>query len=178
MNTKKMRLCCATLSLSLALPVFSHASTLEDGEKTVFAEMKAAIPTDKIKTIDDLHTKWQEVQEGKSKAIIIDDRTEAEFDAGHIPDSNNVDSGHAYTMPKKIDDPSAEIWVFCRTQHRGTYFAGLLYKYGYKNVYLAEGGIEAWAKKGYPLVTKYLGTVEVKDYQKEVKEKFQFRDGK
>ena len=178
MNTKKMRLSCVALALSLALPVFSHASALEDGEKAVFNEIQAAIPKDKIKTIDDLHAKWQEVQAGKSKAVIIDVRTEAEFDAGHIQNSNNVDSGHAYTMPKKIDDPNAEIWVYCRTQHRASYFTGLLYKYGYKNVYLAEGGIKAWAEKGYPLVTKYLGNIEVKEYQKELDEDFQFRDDK
>lgn len=178
MNTKKARLCCAALALSVALPAFSHASVLEDGEKAVFNEIKAAIPKDKIKTIDDLHAKWQEVQAGKSKAVIIDVRTEAEFDAGHIQNSNNIDSGHAYTLPKKIDDPNAEIWVYCRTQHRASYFTGLLYKYGYKNVYLAEGGIQAWAEKGYPLVTKYLGNVEVKEYQKEVDEDFQFRDDK
>lgn len=180
MNRKNMMWCCAALVFSLALPGVSSAEggPLQDGEKAVMNELKAAIPKDKIKGIDDLHAKWKEVQEGKSKAVIIDVRTEAEFDAGHILNSNNVDSGHAYTMPKKIEDANAEIWVFCRTQNRGTYFTGLLYKYGYKNVYLAEGGIEAWAKKGYPLVTKYLGTVEAKEYQKDVKETFQFRENK
>ncbi len=178
MKMKKTRLCCAALALSLAMPVFSFASTLEDGEKAVFAEMKAPIPQDKIKTLDNLHAKWQEVQAGKSKAVIIDIRTEAEFDAGHIQDSNNIDSGHAYTLPKKIDDPNAEIWVLCRTKHRATYFVGMLYKYGYKNVYLVEDGIEAWAKKGYPLVNKYMGKIEVKEYQKELKENFQFREDK
>jgi len=118
------------------------------------------------------------VQSGKSKAIIIDIRTEAEFDAGHIQDSNNVDSGHAYTMPKKVEDADAEIWVTCRTKHRATYFVGLLYKYGYKNVYLVEEGIAAWAKKGYPMVTKYMGKIEVKEYEKELKENFQFRENK
>lgn len=178
MNTKKMMVCCAALICSVTLSGAAFASALEDGEKATMTEIKAAIPKDKIKTIDDLHAKWQEVQEGKSKAVIIDVRTEAEFDAGHILNTSNVDSGNAYTMPKKIEDAETEIWVLCRTQHRGSYFAGLLYKYGYKNVYLAEGGIEAWAKKGLPLVTKYLGTVEVKEYQKEVKETFQFRDNK
>jgi rhodanese-related sulfurtransferase len=175
---KKMLLCCAALVFIAGFSDSSFASTLEDGEKAVFNELKGVIPQDKIKSIDDLHTKWQEVQAGKSKAIIIDIRTEAEFDAGHIQDSNNIDSGHAYTMPKKIDDANAEIWVTCRTKNRVTYFVGLLYKYGYKNVYLVEDGIEAWAKKGYPLVNKYMGKIEVKEYQKELKENFQFREDK
>ena len=96
----------------------------------------------------DLYAKWQEIQSGKSKAVIVDIRTEAEFDAGHIIDSSNVDSGHAYGMHKKIKDANAKIWVTCRTQHRATYFVGLLYKYGYKNVYLAEGGIKGLGGEG------------------------------
>ncbi len=175
---KKVWMCCAALIISAGFSGIASAAALEDGEKAVLTELKAVIPQDKVKTIDDLYAKWKEVQEGKSKAVIVDIRTEAEFDAGHIQDSNNIDSGHAYTMPKKINDPNTEIWVTCRTKHRATYFVGLLYKYGYKNVYLAEDGIEAWAKKGYPLVNKYMGKIEVKEYQKELKENFQFRENK
>ncbi|MCW5198547.1 rhodanese-like domain-containing protein [Desulfobulbus sp. F3] len=175
---KKVFLCCAVLVLNAGFSDTSFASPLEDGEKATLTELKAVIPQDKIKTIDDLYAKSKEIQEGKSKSIIIDIRTEAEFDAGHIQDSNNIDSGHAYTMPKKVDDPNAEIWIVCRTKHRAAYFTALLYKYGYKNIYLAEDGIEAWAKKGYPLVNKYMGKIEVKEYQKELKEKFQFREDK
>jgi rhodanese-related sulfurtransferase len=178
MNKKQISLCCAALALSLSCAGFAFASALQDGEKAVFEEAKKSIPQDKVKNVDDLHAKWKEVQEGKSKAVIIDIRTEAEFDAGHIQDSNNLDSGHAYTLPKKIEDANAEIWVTCRTKHRATYFVGMLYKYGYKNVFLVEDGIEGWAKKGYPMASKYLGKIEVKDYQKELKENFQFRENK
>ncbi len=176
MNTKKMMLCCAALALTLSGTAF--ASALQDGEKAVFEEVKKSIPQDKVKNVDDLHAKWQEVQEGKSKAVIIDIRTEAEFDAGHIQDSNNLDSGHVYTLPKKIEDADAEIWVICRSKNRAIYFVSSLYKYGYKNVFLVEDGIEGWAKKSYPLVNKYMGKVEVKEYQKELKENFQFRENK
>ncbi len=151
---------------------------LKSGESQVLAELREAIPADKVKTIDDLYAKWQEVQAGKSNAVIIDIRTEAEFDAGHIVGSSNVDSGHAYGMPKKIKDPNAEIWVFCRTKHRASYFAGMLYKYGYNNVYFAEGGIKAWAEKGYPLANKYLGELKVTKYHKSLKEDFWYRENK
>ncbi|WPD23858.1 MAG: rhodanese-like domain-containing protein [Candidatus Electrothrix aestuarii] len=176
MNRKKISLLIAMSACFISQPFLSFASSLQDGEKAVAAELKAAIPEEKIKTVDDLYAKWKEMEEGKSNAVIIDIRTASEFESGHIQDSNNVDSGHAYTMPKKIDDPNAEIWVFCRTQHRATYFTGMLYKYGYKNVYLAAGGIKAWAEKGYPLVTKYLGNINVNGYKKKMDEKFQFRE--
>lgn len=168
----------AVIIAAILIPSLSIASNLKDGEKNLFTELRDAIPQDKIKTIEDLHNTWLEVQSGKSKALIIDIRTEAEFDAGHIIGSNNVDSGHAYGLPKKIEDPNTEIWVFCRTQHRATYFTGMLYKYGYKNVYLVEGGIQAWAEKGYPLGNKYLGEITVAKYHKQLDETFQFRENK
>lgn len=147
-------------------------------EKTMLNDFRSAIPEDKFKNVDDLYAKWLEVQQKKSDAIILDIRTEAEFDAGHIIGSNNIDSGHAYGVPKKIKDPNAEIWVFCRTKHRASYFVGMLYKYGYNNVYLVEGGIKSWAEQGYPLGNKYLGEIEVAQYHKKLKEDFWYRENK
>lgn len=160
----------------LIAPIAAGAADLKVGEKEVFTEMRAAIPADKVKSIDDLHAKWLEVQAGKSDAKIIDIRTEAEFDVWHILNCSNVDSGHAYGMVKKSKDPNLEIWVFCRTQHRAGYFAGLLYKYGFTNVYLVDGGIKAWAEKGYPLYNKYLGEIKVTKYKKKLKEDFWYRE--
>ncbi len=159
-------------------PLFIFRCRSKDGEKTLFNEFSNAIPKDKFKTVDDLYQKWQEVQSGKSKAIILDIRTEAEFNNGHIIGSSNIDSGHSYGVPKKIKDPNTEIWAFCRTKHRASYFVGMLYRYGYKNVYLVEGGIKAWAEKGYPLVNKYLGEIKVIKYQKKLKEDFWYRENK
>jgi rhodanese-related sulfurtransferase len=179
MKKKKTALCLAGLALAFTLPVSSFAATdLKAGETAVYSELRAAIPKGKIKTADDLYAKWQEIQNGKSKAVIIDIRTEAEFDAGHILNSNNVDSGHAYGLYKKIADSNTEIWVTCRTKHRASYFVGMLYKYGYTNVYLAEGGIKTWAEKGYPLVNKYLGTIKVTEYQKKLEEDYLSRENK
>lgn len=164
------------LAVCVCLPSVALA-TPEDDEKKVFQEMAALIPKDRVVSVDDLYKKWQEVQEKKSKAVIVDIRTRDEFDNGHLLGSNNVDSGHAYTVPKTWADPETEIWIFCRTKHRATYFAGNLYRYGYKNVYLVDGGIAAWAEKGYPLYNEYLGEIKVTKYQKQLKEEFVARQG-
>ncbi len=173
-TTRTITLITAALFL-LALPAISFAD-LKAGEKLVLDDFRAAIPKDKFKTIEDLHATWLAVQEGKSKALIIDIRTEAEFNAGHIIGSSNIDSGHAYGLPKKVKNANTEIWVFCRTKHRASYFVGELYKYGYTNVYLAEGGIKAWAEKGYTLGNKYLGEIKVEKYHKKLKEDFFYRE--
>lgn len=161
-----------------AIPMGSWATDTKSGEREMFGDMKKLIPADRIKNVDDLYQKWQDVQAGRSKAIIIDLRTESEFDSGHVKDSNNVDSGHAYTIPDKWPNHDTEMWVFCRTSHRATYFVGSLYKYGYKNVYLVEKGIVGWSEKGYPLVNTYLGEIKVVKYDKKMRESFSYRENK
>ena len=70
------------------------------------------------------------------------------------------------------------MWVLCRTTHRATYFAGMLYGYGYKNVYLVEKGIVGWFEKGYPIVNTYLGEISVVKYDKKLKETYVYRENK
>ncbi|MCA1905161.1 MAG: rhodanese-like domain-containing protein [Desulfarculus sp.] len=147
-----------------ALAAAAEANPLVEGEKAFHKEMASLIPADKLKTVDDLYKKWEEVIAGKSKAILLDVRTHPEFDAFHIEGSSHIHAGHMYTIPKKIKDAEDEIWVFCRTDHRAKYVGGFLYKYGYKNVYVVvkdaqgvEGGIVGWVKKGFPVVNYFFG---------------------
>ena len=165
---------CMTVFVLLLAPMTTFA-TPADEEKKVFAELTSLIPKDRIVTVDDLYKKWQEVQEKKSNAVILDIRTGAEFYAGHLKDANNIDSGNPYLVPKTWPDSNTEIWVFCRSQHRATYFTSFLYRYGYKNVYLVHGGIAGWAEKGYPLYSKDFGEIKVLKYDKALKESYKTR---
>ncbi len=162
---KKVLVMVLAVVLALAFAGFAFAgdSPLKAGEKKVHKGFTALVPKDKHKTVDDLYKKWQEVLAGKSAAYLLDVRTHPEFDAFHIEGSSHIHAGHMYTIPKKIKDPNAEIWVYCRTQKRAGYVAGFLYKYGYKNVFYvvkskdAKGGIVGWVKRGYPIVNYYFG---------------------
>ena len=144
-------------------------------ETKIFQELSARIPKDRWATIDELYKKWQEVQAKKSNAVILDIRTAEEFDYGHLLGANNIDSGHPYQVPKSWPDANTEIWVFCRTKHRATYFASFLMRYGYKNVRVVDGGIAGWAEKGYPLYNAHLGEIKVTKYNKELKEEYKVR---
>lgn len=154
----------AVLTFAFAGLAVAADNPMKAAEKKVHAEFKAAVPKDKYVTVDDLYKKWQEVLAGKSAAYLLDVRTHPEFDAFHVEGSSHIHAGHMYTIPKKITDPNAEIWVYCRTQKRAGYVAGFLYKYGYKNVYYVAkakdgttGGIVGWVKRGYPIVNYYFG---------------------
>ena len=172
MNTKWLSTLAAA---SILLAPTASFATPEDEEKKVFEELAALIPQDRVASVDDLYMKWNEVKEKKSNAVILDIRTGAEFYAGHLLNANNIDSGNPYLVPKHWPDPNTEIWVFCRSQHRATYFTSFLYRYGYKNVHLVHGGIAGWAERGYPLYSKDFGEIKVLKYDKALKEEFKTR---
>jgi rhodanese-related sulfurtransferase len=106
---------------------------------------------DRIVTVEKLHGKWQEIQAGKSKAVLLDVRTPAEYESGRIPGARNIPSDRPALVREYWPDPETEIWLYCRTQRRSMDFASYLYRNGYRNVYVMEGGILGWAEKGYPL---------------------------
>ncbi|MFH1350819.1 MAG: rhodanese-like domain-containing protein [Pseudomonadota bacterium] len=140
---------------------------LAAGEKAVHGEFKQLIPKDKWISNDDFAKVQAEVLAGKRKAYLLDIRSHPEFYAGHIPGTDHIHAGHMYTIPGKIKDPNAEIYVICRTTHRSPYVAGFLYKYGYKNVYVVQDGVVGWMKAGRELCNQFMGKFKVVEYHKD-----------
>jgi len=149
------------LFLGMASMTFAGDNPLKAQEKKVNASFAALIPADKVVGVDKFYQVYQDVIAGKKKAYLIDVRTYPEFDAFHIEGTDHISSGLMYTIPKKIKDPNAEIYIWCRTSHRAKYVSGFLYKYGYKNVWLYNGGVVGWAKAGHPFVNKFTGTFKI-----------------
>jgi rhodanese-related sulfurtransferase len=154
------------LFLSTATLSFAGDNPLKAQEKKVNGEFAALIPADKIIDVDKFYPVYQDVMAGKKKAYLIDVRTVPEFEAFHIEGTDHINSGYMYTIPKKITDPNAEIYIWCRTSHRAKYVTGFLYKYGYKNVWLYKGGVVGWAKAGHPFVNKFTGKFKITEYRK------------
>jgi rhodanese-related sulfurtransferase len=152
----------ALTTVLFAVPYAAYADSADTvaGEKKVFAEYRSVIAKDKVKSVDDLYKKSQEVSAGTTKAVIVEFRSsQAEFDSGHVPGAEVMLKPHIVAL--KWPDPETELWVFARTRHTATYFAALLSKYGYKNVHLVDGGLADWVRKGYPLTNKVLGDVRI-----------------
>ena len=83
--------------------------------------------------------------------IILDVRTQEEYDAGHIPDAivlPNETIGDA--QPELLPDLNAEILVYCRSGNRSAQAAKKLIAIGYTNV-VDFGGIIDWP---YEVVTE------------------------
>jgi rhodanese-related sulfurtransferase len=172
---KRILLIGITVLFILGLTGSAWSQDLRANEKTVHDEFVKQVPKDKIITIEQFKTIHDEILAGKRKAYMIDCRTHPEFYAFHIEGADHIHAGHMYTIPKKIKDPNTEIYLSCRTKHRSFYVAGFLYKYGYKNVHVVDGGIVGWVKAGYPVVNQFAGKFIVTEYHKNFNEDGKYR---
>lgn len=76
--------------------------------------------------------------------IVLDVRTEAEYDSGHVPGSillPNESIGNE--RPAELPDLDAEILVYCRSGNRSRQAAMKLVAMGYTNVH-DFGGVNNW----------------------------------
>ncbi|MGA8180020.1 MAG: rhodanese-like domain-containing protein [Desulfobacterales bacterium] len=151
---------------------------LQANEKKIHSEFVKKIPKDRIIDVWKLHEVWEKAMKDpayRAKIYLIDVRTDTEFNAFHIEGTDHIQAGHMYVIPKKISDPNAEIYIWCRTNHRAKYVGGFLYEYGFKNVHVVSsttkngmknpGGVVGWAAAGFPFVNQMTGTFYIKEYR-------------
>jgi len=76
---------------------------------------------------------------------VVDVRTPAEFEEGHIPGAVNIDVEDA-TFPDKIAqlDPAADYAVYCRSGKRSRVAMDYMTQAGVAHTVGLEGGIGAW----------------------------------
>lgn len=80
----------------------------------------------------------------KGGVIIVDVRTQAEYDSGHIPGAIVIPNETiGSSRPAQLPDLHAEILVYCRSGARSRNAAGKLAALGYTAIY-DFGGIMGW----------------------------------
>jgi len=79
------------------------------------------------------------------QAILLDVRTEAEFNERHIRGARLLPLNElAIKAETALSDKNALILVYCRSGRRSNSAANLLISMGYTNIYDIEGGITVW----------------------------------
>ncbi|NLC43437.1 MAG: rhodanese-like domain-containing protein [Clostridiales bacterium] len=122
-----------TIMLLITIPVSSCSKEIENvNYKTINAEEAKAI-------ID-----------AEENIVILDVRTKAEFDDGHIPNAILIpDAKLKEEVEIKIPDKDTKILIYCRSGNRSAKSAKHLIEMGYNNVF-DFGGIIDWP---YDVVT-------------------------
>ena len=92
-----------------------------------------------------------------SEYILIDVRTQDEFDSGHINSAINLDFYSNTFKNDILSLPKNEtIVLYCRTNNRSSKTATILQENGYRDILVIKGGINEWVKNGNDInYTKY-----------------------
>ncbi len=89
---------------------------------------------------------WSDQLENDDEAVIIDVRTDAEFEAGYIPGALqiNIFNGAEFLKRAKELNPEKNYYIYCRSGARSGQACMLLNSVGVKNAYNLKGGIMEW----------------------------------
>ena len=103
-------------------------------------------PTYNDITVEEAHEMQAEKPE---QIILLDVRTEAEYDAEHIPDAKLIPLPELENRIGELDKDKIII-VYCKTGGRSRQASEILVQHGFEHVYNMLGGIEAW-RINYPV---------------------------
>ena len=103
---------------------------------------------------------------GEKDFVLLDVRTEAEYEAGHIQGAHWFPRGKLeYYIQELIQDPNSSIVLYCRTGGRSALATLTLKDMGYTNVVDLDGGFKEWVAEGNTFYNLH-GENQVVSYQK------------
>ena len=89
---------------------------------------------------------WANALFEHSEAVILDVRTEDEFESGHIPNAFNIDlsMGPGFIDAVNALDKNKSYYVYCRSGARSAQAVQLMRDLGFSETYNLIGGILEW----------------------------------
>jgi len=113
----------------------------------ISCESNSAQSTDNLDVIT-----YREQISSKKDIQLIDVRTAAEFESGHLPNAVNIDY-NANDFEQKISalNKTKPTYVYCLSGGRSSSALALISKIGFKEVYNMKGGIMQWKANNFPL---------------------------
>jgi rhodanese-related sulfurtransferase len=90
--------------------------------------------------------KWWSQFLNDEYGIIIDVRTEDEFESGKIPGALNIDiyKGQGFVYQVEELDKSKNFYVYCAAGVRSANACGVMQQLGFENVFNLVGGFSNW----------------------------------
>lgn len=91
---------------------------------------------------------------GKNGAVIIDVRTDEEYQKGHIEKSIHIPlSKLTEQIGSVISNKDTHAYLYCLSGSRSDMGAEILEQLGYTHIYSMTNGLLAWRMKAYPLTS-------------------------
>jgi hydroxyacylglutathione hydrolase len=109
----------------------------------------ASWPAAEIETVEQVSPSEVQRRVAAGQAKVIDVRSAAEWNAGHLANTPNIHLG--YLMDRLAEVPQGtQVVLQCQGGGRSNIGAGLLQAAGIKNVANMDGGFDAWEAAGLP----------------------------
>ena len=90
----------------------------------------------------------------RKNAVVIDVRNKEAYDKGHITNAINLPLQELKSNPKKISKyKNKPVIVYCNTGSTSMAACKFLQEQGLENVHNMRGGIMAWERGSYPVIT-------------------------
>ena len=102
---------------------------------------------------DDFALLIEQISPADSNFVLIDIRTKAEYNAGHIPSAIQMDF-YAKDFPQKLDKLARDkvYLIYCRSGNRTGHTLRLMQKMNFQQVIDLKNGIISWQNSGKKLV--------------------------
>ena len=91
-------------------------------------------------------TEWAKALTKQPEAVILDVRTEEEFESGYIPNAKNIDlrMGPGFIDEISTLEKNKSYYVYCRSGARSAQAVQLMRDLGFNETYNLLGGILDW----------------------------------
>ena len=91
-------------------------------------------------------TEWAKALTKQPEAVILDVRTEEEFESGYIPNAKNIDlrMGPGFIDEINTLEKNKSYYVYCRSGARSAQAVQLMRDLGFNETYNLLGGILNW----------------------------------
>ncbi|MBP7184260.1 MAG: thioredoxin fold domain-containing protein [Saprospiraceae bacterium] len=97
-------------------------------------------------------TEFQEHLSKNSDALVLDVRTPAEYNKGHIKNAKNINfNSPEFSADIETLDKNKPVFVYCLSGGRSAAALDAMKKKGFHEVYNLGGGTLAWNSAGFPL---------------------------
>lgn len=92
------------------------------------------------------------LERGAPDLVLLDIRERDAFEAGHLPGARHVPRGQLeLRVDKELPDPTVRVLAYCQFGKISTLAAATLRTMGYTRAVALDGGMESWARAGYPV---------------------------
>jgi phage shock protein E len=95
----------------------------------------------------------EQMKTDETEFVLLDIRTQPEFDAGHLEDADMLDFYSPEFVSELVKlDKSRRYLIYCRSGNRTGQTLNIMSQLGFENVSDLQNGINSWIRAGFAVV--------------------------